>query len=40
MSVAWVYGVVGTHPWGLSLFDDRAANDVWGKDPSTLISRR
>ena len=38
MSVAWVYGVVGTHPWGLSLFDDRAANDVWGKDPSTLIS--
>jgi 3-hydroxy-9,10-secoandrosta-1,3,5(10)-triene-9,17-dione monooxygenase len=38
MSIAWVYGVVGTHPWGLSLFDDRAANDVWGKDPSTLIS--
>jgi 3-hydroxy-9,10-secoandrosta-1,3,5(10)-triene-9,17-dione monooxygenase len=38
MSVAWVYGVVGTHPWGLSLFDDRAANDVWGNDPSTLIS--
>ena len=38
MSVAWVYGVVGTHPWGLSLFDDRAANDVWGKDPSVLIS--
>lgn len=38
MSVAWVYGVVGTHPWGLSLFDDRAANDVWGKDRSVLIS--
>ncbi len=38
MSVAWVYGVVGTHPWGLSLFDDRAADDVWGKDRSTLIS--
>jgi 3-hydroxy-9,10-secoandrosta-1,3,5(10)-triene-9,17-dione monooxygenase len=38
MSVAWIYGVVGTHPWGLSLFDDRAADDVWGKDRSTLIS--
>ena len=38
MSVAWVYGVVGTHPWGLSLFDNRAADDVWGKDRSTLIS--
>jgi 3-hydroxy-9,10-secoandrosta-1,3,5(10)-triene-9,17-dione monooxygenase len=38
MSVAWVYGVVGTHPWGLSLFDDRAADDVWGKDRSVLIS--
>ena len=38
MSVAWVYGVVGTHPWGLALFDDRAADDVWGNDRSTLIS--
>ena len=37
MSVAWVYGVVGTHPWVLALFDDRAADDVWGKDNSTLI---
>src|SRR5687767_6284301 len=32
MSVAWVYGVVGTHTWGLALFDDRAADDVWGED--------
>lgn len=38
MSVAWVYGVVGTHPWAMALFDDRAAEDVWGKDKSTLIS--
>ena len=37
MSVAWVYGVVGVHPWSLALFDDRAAQDVWGKDNSTLI---
>jgi 3-hydroxy-9,10-secoandrosta-1,3,5(10)-triene-9,17-dione monooxygenase len=36
MSTAWVYGVVGVHPWLIALFDDRAAKDVWGKDDSTL----
>ena len=25
MSTAWVYGVVGLHPWLMGLFDDRAA---------------
>jgi len=28
MSAAWVYGVVGVHPFQLALFDDRAAADV------------
>jgi 3-hydroxy-9,10-secoandrosta-1,3,5(10)-triene-9,17-dione monooxygenase len=37
MSVAWVYGVVGMHPWLLSLYDDRAAQEVWGEDDATLI---
>ena len=37
LSVAWVYGVVGVHPWLLALYDDRAAADVWGADDSTLI---
>jgi 3-hydroxy-9,10-secoandrosta-1,3,5(10)-triene-9,17-dione monooxygenase len=37
-STAWVYGVVGVHPFQLSLFDDRAARDVWGEDDSTLIA--
>ena len=37
MSVAWVYGVVGVHPWFVALLDDRAAKDIWGKDVSTLI---
>ena len=37
-STAWVYGVVGLHPWLLALYDDRAAQDVWGKDRRTLIS--
>ena len=37
MSVAWVYGVVGVHPWFVALLDDRAAQDIWGRDGSTLI---
>jgi 3-hydroxy-9,10-secoandrosta-1,3,5(10)-triene-9,17-dione monooxygenase len=37
MSAAWVYGVVGVHPWLIALYDDRAARDIWGKDDSTLI---
>ncbi len=38
LSVAWVYGVVGVHPFQLALFDDRAAHDVWGDDDTTLIA--
>jgi 3-hydroxy-9,10-secoandrosta-1,3,5(10)-triene-9,17-dione monooxygenase len=37
-STAWVFGVVGIHPWVLALYDDRAAQEIWGKDTSTLIS--
>ncbi|KKC26105.1 hypothetical protein WP12_10445 [Sphingomonas sp. SRS2] len=38
MSVGWVYGVLGVHNWQLALFDDRAAQDVWGTDPDALIA--
>lgn len=38
MSAAWIYGVVGVHPWLMALLDDRAAQDVWGGDTSVLIS--
>ena len=38
MSSAWVYAVVAVHNWQLALFDDRAAQDVWGKDPHVRIS--
>jgi 3-hydroxy-9,10-secoandrosta-1,3,5(10)-triene-9,17-dione monooxygenase len=38
LSAAWVYGVVGVHPFQLALFDDRAARDVWGADTSVLIA--
>src|SRR5271170_7274569 len=37
-STAWVYGVVGLHPWLLAIYDDRAAQEVWGQDRRTLIS--
>jgi len=37
MSTAWVYGVVGLHPWLMGLFDDRAAHDLWGEDDSVLV---
>lgn len=37
-STAWVYGVVGIHPWLIALYDDRAAQEVWGSDPTALIS--
>ena len=37
MSTAWIYGVSGVHPWFMALLDDRAAQEVWGRDNSTLI---
>jgi len=37
-STAWVYGVVAVHAWQLALFEDRAQQDVWGTDTSTLVS--
>ena len=37
MSVAWVYGVVGVHPWFVALLDEQAAQEIWGKDNTTLI---
>ncbi|HWF96173.1 MAG TPA: acyl-CoA dehydrogenase family protein [Xanthobacteraceae bacterium] len=38
MSVAWVYGVVGVHPWLMGLLEERAAQDVWGADDAMLVS--
>ena len=37
-STAWVLGVVAVHNWQLALFDERAQQEVWGEDSSTLIS--
>ncbi len=38
MSSAWVYAVVAVHNWQMALFDERAAQDVWGDDQDTRIS--
>lgn len=37
-SSGWIMGVIAVHNWQLGLFDDKAAQDVWGKNPATLIS--
>ena len=37
-STAWVYGVLNVHTWQLALFPEKAQQEVWGEDPSTLIS--
>ena len=38
MSTAWIYGVIGCHPYELALFHDQAQREVWGSDESTLVS--
>jgi 3-hydroxy-9,10-secoandrosta-1,3,5(10)-triene-9,17-dione monooxygenase len=38
MSTAWMFGVVGVHPWQLALFPEQAQQDVWGRDASTRIA--
>lgn len=38
MSTAWMYGVVGVHPWQLALFPEAAQQDVWAKESSTRIA--
>lgn len=37
-STAWIYGVIGVHAWQLAVFADKAQQEVWGDDTSTLIS--
>jgi 3-hydroxy-9,10-secoandrosta-1,3,5(10)-triene-9,17-dione monooxygenase len=37
-STGWVSSVLGVHPWQLALFDERAQDEVWGEDATTLVS--
>jgi 3-hydroxy-9,10-secoandrosta-1,3,5(10)-triene-9,17-dione monooxygenase len=38
MSTAWIYGVIAVHYWQLSLFPERAQQDVWANDAGTRIA--
>ncbi|MEC4239295.1 acyl-CoA dehydrogenase family protein [Pseudomonas sp. DSV-1] len=38
MSTAWVFGVVGVHPWQLARYPMEAQRDVWGEDSSVLVA--
>jgi 3-hydroxy-9,10-secoandrosta-1,3,5(10)-triene-9,17-dione monooxygenase len=37
-STAWVFGILGVHPWQLALFPDETQAEVWGDDDSTLVA--
>ncbi|MBV8136412.1 MAG: acyl-CoA dehydrogenase [Deltaproteobacteria bacterium] len=37
-SAAWIAGVIGLHPWQLALFDERAQQEMWGKDRALMHS--
>lgn len=37
-STGWVAGVVGVHPWQISLFPPEAQEEVWGEGPDVLVS--
>jgi 3-hydroxy-9,10-secoandrosta-1,3,5(10)-triene-9,17-dione monooxygenase len=37
-SVAWVLGVIGIHSFHMAFFDPRAQEEVWGDDPTVLVS--
>ncbi|WP_409279598.1 acyl-CoA dehydrogenase family protein [Pseudomonas defluvii] len=38
MSTAWIYGVMGVHPWQLARYPVEAQREVWGNDHDALIS--
>ncbi|MDX2222248.1 MAG: acyl-CoA dehydrogenase family protein [Rhodospirillaceae bacterium] len=36
-AAGWLASVVATHHWMLAKFDARAQDEVWGKDPDTIV---
>lgn len=34
MSVAWLYGVLGVHPWQIALFEKEAQDEIYGENGS------
>jgi 3-hydroxy-9,10-secoandrosta-1,3,5(10)-triene-9,17-dione monooxygenase len=37
-SVAWNFANLASHHWMLAMFDPRAQDEVWGRDPDALIA--
>ena len=37
-SAGWVAGVIGVHPWQLALFSEKAQQEMWSEDPTTMHS--
>ena len=37
-SVAWTFANLASHHWMLAMFDQRAQDAVWGKNPNALIA--
>jgi 3-hydroxy-9,10-secoandrosta-1,3,5(10)-triene-9,17-dione monooxygenase len=37
-SAGWVAGIIGVHPWQLSLFPKELQDEVWGDNPATMHS--
>ncbi|MBM1186388.1 acyl-CoA dehydrogenase family protein [Pseudomonas lundensis] len=38
MSTAWVFGVMGVHPWQLARYPEQAQRDVWDEDSAALVA--
>ncbi|MCP3985506.1 MAG: flavin-dependent monooxygenase [bacterium] len=37
-STGWCLGILAIHNWMLGLYQEQAQEDVWGKDPETLLA--
>lgn len=37
-SAGWIAGVVGSHPWQLSLFPEQTQQELWGDDSARMLS--
>lgn len=38
MSAAWLFGVLGVHPWQIALFDKQAQDDIYGENQDTIVA--
>ena len=38
MSAAWLFGVLGVHPWQVALFDKQAQDDIYGANNDTIVA--